>query len=198
MSPILPAAWFANQLMVAMGLPYYVGLLSAAAIHGASHHQPQEFQIVTSKPVRLLVLARQRLHFIVRTHLNSTPFVPVRTPTGNIRVSTPEATAIDLVRFNKWAGGFGNAGTIIGELVDKMTSGALISTAEQMGELTAAQRLGYLLDLLGARALGDSLADWIALKRPRFMPLSPGVSMRHAPRDERWRLFVNDTLEVEM
>jgi hypothetical protein len=28
---------------------YYVGLLSAAAIWGASHQKPQEFQVVTTR-----------------------------------------------------------------------------------------------------------------------------------------------------
>jgi len=32
-----PPTWFICDLMEAMKLPYYVGLLSAAAIHGASH-----------------------------------------------------------------------------------------------------------------------------------------------------------------
>src|SRR5947209_7122201 len=39
-----PATWFADDLMRSMRLPYYVGLLSAASLYGASHHQPQEFQ----------------------------------------------------------------------------------------------------------------------------------------------------------
>jgi predicted transcriptional regulator of viral defense system len=36
-----PATWFIADLMRSFGQPYYVGLLSAAALHGASHHQPQ-------------------------------------------------------------------------------------------------------------------------------------------------------------
>lgn len=31
-----PASWFIHDLMAAMKLPYYVGLLSAAGLHGAS------------------------------------------------------------------------------------------------------------------------------------------------------------------
>lgn len=33
----LPASWFIDDLMRHLGQPYYVGLLSAAAIHGAGH-----------------------------------------------------------------------------------------------------------------------------------------------------------------
>lgn len=42
-----------------LGQPYYVGLLSAAALHGAAHHQPQEFQVVTNKQFRPAVLVGQ-------------------------------------------------------------------------------------------------------------------------------------------
>ena len=38
---ILPAEQYADQLMHYIGKPYYIGLLSAAALHGASHQKPQ-------------------------------------------------------------------------------------------------------------------------------------------------------------
>jgi predicted transcriptional regulator of viral defense system len=37
---VIPAEWFIADLMKFMDQPYYVGLLSAAAIHGAAHQQP--------------------------------------------------------------------------------------------------------------------------------------------------------------
>jgi predicted transcriptional regulator of viral defense system len=42
-----PPSWFTDELMKFHGQPYYVGILSAAALHGAAHQQPQEFQIIT-------------------------------------------------------------------------------------------------------------------------------------------------------
>ena len=39
---ILPPTLFINDLMKYLERPYYVGLLSAAQIHGAAHHAPQE------------------------------------------------------------------------------------------------------------------------------------------------------------
>ena len=49
-----PADWFIEDLMRFEGQPYYVGLLSAAAIHGAAHQQPQEFQVMTNRPAGLI------------------------------------------------------------------------------------------------------------------------------------------------
>ena len=94
-----PAAWFIHQLMEARRRPYYVGLLSAASLHGASHHQPQEFQVFTNAASRPITIARQRIHFFAKRSIEKTPVLDIKTPTGMIHVSTPEATALDLVRF---------------------------------------------------------------------------------------------------
>ena len=39
----LPPQWFINELMNHLEVPYYAGLLSAAALHGAAHQAPQIF-----------------------------------------------------------------------------------------------------------------------------------------------------------
>ena len=49
---VLPAEWFIADLMDYVGQPYYVGLLSAALLHGAAHQQPQQFHVVTDKSLR--------------------------------------------------------------------------------------------------------------------------------------------------
>jgi predicted transcriptional regulator of viral defense system len=51
-SGILPPEWFIDELMKFLRQPYYVGLLSAAAIHGAAHQQPQEFHVVIPEALR--------------------------------------------------------------------------------------------------------------------------------------------------
>jgi hypothetical protein len=40
-----PASWFIDELMRYLDQPYYVGLLSAAAIHSASRQQSMVFQV---------------------------------------------------------------------------------------------------------------------------------------------------------
>jgi len=49
---VLPAEWFIADLMNYLEQPYYVGVLSAAALYGAAHQQPQQFQVVTTAPQR--------------------------------------------------------------------------------------------------------------------------------------------------
>ena len=56
-----PVSWFIHDLMKAMELPYYVSLLSAAALHGASHQQPQTFQVMTDRSLRSVLAGRTTL-----------------------------------------------------------------------------------------------------------------------------------------
>jgi len=68
---------------------------------------------------------------------------------------------------------------------------------EADGELAHAQRLGYVLDLIGVRRLADPLAQWLDARRPSVVRLNPAEPERGAPRDRRWRLIVNDTVEPD-
>jgi predicted transcriptional regulator of viral defense system len=193
-----PASWFIHPLMEAMGLPYYVGLLTAAALHGASHQQPQEFQVITDRFVRPLRVGRQRIHFVSRRHLEEIWVTEVKTPTGPIRVSTPEATVVDLVRFNKSAGYLDNVATVIGELSSTLDAGALLKAIEAGNELPVIQRLGYVFDVVGARQLADTVAEWIERHHPRPTPLVPGRSISNSTRSTRWNIIENDRIEVEI
>ncbi len=193
-----PASWFVDQFMAAVHLPYYVGLFSAASLHGASHQQPQEFQIVTTKSMRPLTVARQRLHFVSKKRMERTARISMKTPTGHIQVSTVEATALDLVEFSHAAGGLGNIATILSELASKMAPEQLIAAAEGVEEYTVVQRLGFLLDSLGEARLSDPLAKWLVGQKPRFVPLVPSEPKRNVRRDQRWKLIVNDVIEVEV
>jgi hypothetical protein len=56
-----PVSWFIDDLMRFLKQPDYVGLLSAAAIHGAAHQQPMLFQVVTDRPSRPVRVGRVRI-----------------------------------------------------------------------------------------------------------------------------------------
>jgi hypothetical protein len=121
----------------------------------------------------------------------------VKTETGTMRVSTPEATALDLLRYLEGAGHLGNVATVLAELGEKMDAQRLVEVAEQEGELSIAQRLGHVLDQVGAGKLTVQLAGWVAEQRPRYVPLRFDRSTRRAKKDARWHLLVNDKVEAE-
>ena len=192
-----PPSWFIDDLMKFLGQPYYVGLLSAAALHGAAHQQPQEFQVVTSKQLRSMNAGRGRIRFLRKLHLERTPTLEVKTETGTMRVSTPEATALDLLRYVEAAGHLGNVATVLAELAETIDGARLAKVAKTEDELPTAQRLGHVLDHVGGSDASDYLAAWIEERRPRFVPLRPDRSAKRARKDDRWRLLVNEKVEAE-
>lgn len=192
-----PPTWFIDDLMKFHGQPYYVGLLSAAALHGAAHHQPQEFQVVTNEQVRPAIAGRARIRFLRKRNIKRTPTMEMKTETGTIRVSTPEATALDLLRYLEASGHLGSVVTVLVGLAEKIDAKRLVEVAKAEGDVTTAQRLGYLLEQVSAGEVGAALEVWIAKTRPRFVPLRSDRAVRRATRDQRWRVLVNEKVEAE-
>src|SRR5690606_2826851 len=81
-----------DDIMRFLDQPYYVGLLTAAAIHGAAHHRPQEFQVVTDRPTRQITVGRVRIRFVQKCTIHEAAVQEVKTETGTMPVSTPEET----------------------------------------------------------------------------------------------------------
>jgi predicted transcriptional regulator of viral defense system len=192
-----PPSWFIHDLMAAMNRPYYVGLLSAAALHGASHQQSQEFQVVTDRSIRPLTVGRARIRFFTSTYAARTATVSMKTPTGSIRVSTPEATAVDLVRFVKAAGQLDHVATVIAELAPMMQSKRLLEAVRVGGQVPRAQRLGYVLDQVKARPIAGILHDWVERQSPGVVALRPGQKGGDFAENRRWLVSVGRPLEVE-
>jgi predicted transcriptional regulator of viral defense system len=192
-----PPSWFIDDLMKHEEQPYYVGILSAAALHGAAHQQPQEFQVVTKVQLRSVVAGRSRIRFFKDCGIEQTPTTFVKTETGAMRVSTPEATAIDLLRYVQAAGHLGNVATVLAELAERLDARRLADVARAGGDLSNAQRLGYLLEHVGAAKAAAALGEWVAVKRPRFVALRADRPSQGATRDDRWRIMANEEVEVE-
>jgi len=192
----LPPEWFIHDLMKNMGRPYYVGLLSAAQLHGAAHHRPQEFQVVVPRrAVRPVRAGNVQIRFCGKGPFGHSETQEVKTPTGLMKVATPETTAWDLVRYFKAAGGLENVVTVLSELAEKLDAKGLRDTVKRHGDVIVAQRLGYLLDRAGQRNVTKGLADWIADAPLR--PLDPGVPVSDASESRKWRLLVNVRLDPE-
>lgn len=191
-----PAAWI-DDLMRFHRVPYYVGLLTAAAMHGASHQQPQEFQVITGTVLRPLTVGRVRVRFFFRRRMDVAAVEQRKTSSGFIPVSTPETTAYDLVRYRKGAGSVDHVATVLPELAERIDGGKLLEVASRSDELPVIQRLGYLLERTGHPELVGGLAERVQSRKPRMVPLEPGSSEKISARDLRWRVLVNTTIEVE-
>lgn len=192
-----PPDWYIDDLMRHLGRIYYVGLLSAAALHGAAHQQPQEFQVVTDRQLRPMAAGRGRIRFFTRHNLATVPVVQVKTETGVMRVATPEVTALDLLSHLDAVGQLGHVAAVLVELAPKIDPGLLLEAARRENGLPNAQRLGYLLDLVGAGEAGAGLAEWVAEHRPRYRALRPDRPLGAAEKNRRWRLVINERIELD-
>jgi len=188
---ILPAEWFIDGWMNAAGQPYYVGLQSAAALHGAAHQQPMQFQVVTSKPQRPVRLSGLTIRFFSKQNVAGTPTVQVKAQTGYMRVSTPETTALDLVHYARSIGGLDRVLTVLRELGESLDPEKLSSIALTEPTLTDARRLGWLLERAGFPAAVEPLARRVADKRLAPSKLEPALPHQGCPLDDRWRLWIN-------
>ncbi len=197
-SGILPAEWFIHQLMEYMELPYYVGLLSAAALHGAAHQRVQEFQVLTNRQLRPILAKGLMIHFLVKKNLDvSSGVIQVKSETAYIRVSSPELTAIDLIKYSKAAGGLNNIATIFLELSETINGDELLKLARKERSTVFIQRLGYLLDHLGFESKTESLAQWLSGQKIHPVLLDPAQKKGKSLLNKKWKLIENQTIEAE-
>jgi len=192
-----PASWFIHDLMGFLGQPYYVGLLSAAAIHGAAHQQPMVFQVITDRVTRPASAGRVRIDFHISRRIEKVPVVEVQTETGTMRISTPEATAFDLVCYFAASGYAGNVATVLSELSEKLDPTALVELAD-IYATPEVQRIGYMLEKLGRHNLSKPLAGWLGKRRYRPIALVPGQGAGNIAADSKWRVLPNEEVEADL
>jgi predicted transcriptional regulator of viral defense system len=192
-----PATWFLDDLMRYLQQPYYVGLLSAAALHGAAHQQPQVFQVLTSKPTGAMTAGQVRIEYFAKRDLELSPTARLNTPTGTMTVATAEITVFDLLRHLRACGYLDNVATVIAELADVLRP-AELAAAAGLAHVSEIQRAGYLLELVGREPLATILEATLEARPVQLVPLLPGPCASDVPRSDRWKLLLNTTVDPEL
>lgn len=198
---ILPPALFLDAFMKELDRPYYLALLNAAAYHGASHQQPQEFFVVTSFPVlRPMQKKGLKVNYISKKEIPEKLLDTKKTESGYLRISNPALTATDLIQYAKRVGGINRVATVLAELVESIQPDAFNLYLLQHVPATALQRLGYLLEkVFDNQTLAGAL--YKALKQnniPLFrIPLKASTSGKGFVSDEKWKVIINTTIEID-
>jgi predicted transcriptional regulator of viral defense system len=185
-----PAEQFISELMASVGAPYYVGLLSAARYYGVEADPPEAFQVVTEKNRPAVRCGKVGVNFVAKQNAADVPTREFATPRGRVRVSTPEATAVDLAGYVQHAGGQENLSLVLLGLAERIDPEKLADAA-RLGEMPWVQRLGYVLDRVGASSITGPLADYVASVMPIATPLDPRLPWTGTPRDTKWRVALN-------
>jgi predicted transcriptional regulator of viral defense system len=190
-----PADWFIDDLMRHLGRRYYIALLSAAAYHGASHQAPQVFQVMSDGRVLDRAIERVCLRFYVNEHTADTPIDKRTVHTGYVRVSTREATVVDLIREPRASGSINNVATILIEIGE--LDGSILATLAARHGRTLARRTGWMVEHYGScQDLGPlRLAARLDLGEPATLSAS---GPRRGPTDPDWRVRINTIVEPDL
>ena len=192
-----PASWFIDDLMKHLGRDYYVGILTAAALHGAGHQQPMVFQVIADRATRPMHAGRVQIDVHTSKAVAATPVDRVDTETGTMAVATPETTAFDLVRFFSAAGHWNNVATVLSELAEKIDGNRLVEVAPHV-RLSEVQRLGYLITAVGEGELAEPLAHWLATRRTSVVRLRTDRLACEIEANPRWRLVPNEQVDIDL
>lgn len=199
---ILPPTLFLDAFMKELDRPYYLALLNAAAYHGASHQQPQEFFVVTGFPVlRPMQKKGLKINYITKKEIPEPLLDTRKTEAGYLKISNPALTATDLIQYAKRVGGINRVATVLSELAESIQPDAFNSNLLQHVPVTALQRLGYLLDkIFDNQSLANSL--YMALQNNKAslfrIPLKASAPAKGFASDERWKVIVNTEIEIDL
>lgn len=195
---VIPSNMYLDDMMLSLHKNYYLGLISAAAIHGASHQQSMETFVITEKPaLRDIKNKKLKLNFLVKNEWNKEDIQKVKTEAGYINVSSPELTALDLLYYVDKLG-MNRVITILKELVEVIKPNTLAKTAKNYSQIAAVQRLGYLLEYeLQNEKLSQAIYTTIADKKGTNIPLMPGKNKK-GNTNTKWRIINNIKIESDL
>jgi predicted transcriptional regulator of viral defense system len=191
---MIPPTLFINDMMDFLNREYYVGLFSAAALHGAGHQQPMEFQILTQKPaLRIINNQKVAIVFFTKNEWEQNQINKKKTEAGHLNVSSPELTAFDLIQYHKRIGGLNRILPILEELAEIIKPSFLLKTARTQKKPNI-QRLGFLLDKLGCETLSGSLIGFMD-QSSKELPLSLAHKKRTGRINDKWKIIENTLLD---
>ena len=194
----IPPVLYIDDLMHYLGRDYYVSLLSAAALHGAGHQQPQEFFVVSGIPALRNISSRgAKIRFLSKRRLVAVGIDEKKTDTGIVKISSPELTAIDVVLFEKSIGGLNRAMEVIIELIELIKPEKLCMLAAKICPMSVAQRLGFLIEkVVKNNKLADQLFSIFQKQQLYPVSLCTGKKPSGKSRKNRWK--VNENIKVKI
>jgi len=201
---VLHPSYFIDAMMRFVEATYYVGLISAAAHWGASHQSPMHYYVVTDRVMKPIDLGKIKISFVTKTNFPDIRYLKkVSGIGGYFYVSSPELTAIDLMKFSRKSGHLNNVATILDELSDLFESDKVVEICHSVDTPTSTiQRLGYTFD----RVLEmDKIADLFesCLKERKYSNIVLSVARKvgdrfeNVPYDSRWGLYINSIVEPD-
>jgi len=192
------ATYYIDKMMRYLNVEYYIGWMTAAAIHGASHHASHVFQVATSKHVRNRAIGRSDLRFFQRSNVFSLPSFRHKTQTGSINVSTRAATMLSVTNDLSNVSGLDNAANIVIELseTDDDFIDEIVACAD-LFPISALRRLGWILENFTNTNSLEKLA--IISQKSNVKQSKLSMYKTYSDRiDKTWSLDINERIEPDV
>lgn len=188
-----PPNWWLQDYFDWLGRPYYLALQSAASSFGSNPQALQVTQVMTERPCRAIKVGRIQVHFFVKRGIQRTPTQQPAGAVAPLLVSTPEATAYDLIRYAPSIGGIERAAETIRPLLPLLRTRELGRVLDAENEPAVAQRLGFVIEACGNKSLAKVVRDRLP---DELTPatLSPAKGKRdNLPLVKRWQVLNNSS-----
>lgn len=198
---IVPPSFYIDRLMNFLRRDYYVSLLSAAELNGASHQKAMVFQTtVNGGAIRSGLKNGTRLEFTLRQDLPLDFTKKVKTQMGYMNVASAELTALDIVAEEQKIGGLSRAAEILMELCETIQWDESKLPLLTYFSSASIQRLGYLLELIEETEQANSLyALFKKTGKPlRKTPLKQSADISDdTPIDKQWKILINYEIDTD-
>jgi len=196
----LPLPLYCEKLFKYLGRNYYVGLLSAAKIHGAGHQQVQRDYLITEQP---------KFNDIVKNNIDIRFFTSGNWPEKNIlikesdagpyNISDPALTIADLIHYQSKLGGINRLLATIRELTDELDLTYLVELLSWYPNKSTLQRFGFLLENFNVlEEMQELIYGRLISSKIYPVLLSPQSDKKPGAVDNRWKLDVNVKLENDL
>ena len=200
---VVPPMAYINQLMNFLGKEYYVALLNAAALQGASHQASMEFFVITnSRILRDKQKDDIKINFVTKKNIPTQYLTQVMVNSGYVNVSCPELTAFDLIIYEKNIGGINRVATVLSELAERLNFDKISEDFLKSLNVAVIQRMGYLIDLLEFNELSDKLLQksknaGIKFRNYPLSVLSEKKNRVDFKINNKWKIIINEEIDID-
>lgn len=198
---IVTEHFYIDQLMHFFGRNYYVSLLSAAALHGASHQQSMTYFVTADgAPLRNVRKKGIKIDFIQRNNIDPKYLQQVKTQSGYLQISSPLMTALDLVQQERKIGGLGRVAEVLYELMEVVKFDNDSLALLKCYPPAVIQRFGYILSILELYSMADELYflcknEGLKLRKTALKASKP--TEKSMIVDKRWKVIVNQEIDID-
>jgi len=197
---VIPLELYVDKLFVYLKKAYYIGLYSAAQLHGAAHQQAQIDYIITQGS-RMLNIRKKAiaLDFFLTKNWPQANIVQKKSDAGYFNVSDPLLTVSDLLYHQRKLGGINRMLANIEELLEEVTQNQVNSLLQWYPHKSVLQRLGFLIAYITPESdFLDPIYEYL-MQQP-FYPVLLNTADKNKPGfvDNRWKVAVNMKLDSDI